>query len=238
MATPTPTPAPQPDPKKPAKKSFFNQAQLRALSTADDVCASAQKSDYATALAAREITPAFVTQLVADILACRGLAASATQSTTSKLSDTGGEHTANDNLMAAIHEIQAAARQKYARTNPVMMHDYMVSERINQNQATVKQAVESVITKLGKDTLPGITPAKVANLQPLLTAYMTAIANPSGDQSAAIKLRAQRDAALQSINDRRMTIQFAADAEWPFNVDANAGVRGEFDLPLHQPFHG
>ena len=119
-----------------------------------------------------------------------------------------------------------------------MMHDYMISERINQNQKTVKQAVEAIIVKLGKDTLPGITPAKVANLQPLLAAYMTAISNPGGDQSEAIKLRAQRDAALQSINDRRATIQFAADAEWPFIVDANTGVRGEFDLPLHQPFHG
>ncbi|HEY5040437.1 MAG TPA: hypothetical protein VIK53_00355 [Verrucomicrobiae bacterium] len=233
-----PTPAPQPDPKKTGKKSFFNQAQLLALSTADDVCTAAQKTAYAPALALREIDSAFVTQLISDIKACRDLGASAAQSTTLKQSDTGGEHAAEDNLMTAIHEIQAAARQKYARANPVMMHDYMVSQRINQNQNTVKQAVESIIVKLGGDTLPGITPAKVASLQPLFTAYMNAIANPTGDQSDAIKLRAQRDAALQSINDRRATIQFAADAEWPFNVDANAGVRGEFDLPLHQPYHG
>jgi hypothetical protein len=35
-----------------------------------------------------------------------------------------------------------------------------------------------------------------------------------------------------------MTIQFAADAEWPYTVDANAGTRVEFFLPAHQPFHG
>lgn len=35
-----------------------------------------------------------------------------------------------------------------------------------------------------------------------------------------------------------MTVQFAADAEWPFTNDLNAGIRGEFDLPAHQPFHG
>jgi hypothetical protein len=236
MADPTPTP--QPTQKNTGTKSFFNQAQLLALSKADDVCAAAQKSVYATALAPREIDPAVVAQLVKDIQACRDLGASAAQSTTLKQSDTGDAHTAGENLMTAIHEVQAAARQKYARTNPVMMHDYMISERINRNQKTVKQAVEAIIVKLGKDTLPGITPAKVANLQPLLAAYMTAISNPGGDQSEAIKLRAQRDAALQSINDRRATIQFAADPEWPFNVDANAGVRDEFDLPLHQPFHG
>jgi hypothetical protein len=43
---------------------------------------------------------------------------------------------------------------------------------------------------------------------------------------------------VHSITDRRITIQFAADAEWPCTVDANAGIRGEFFLPLSQPFHG
>jgi hypothetical protein len=50
--------------------------------------------------------------------------------------------------------------------------------------------------------------------------------------------RKQRDAQVASITDRRMTIQFATDAEWPFSVDANTGIRGEFFLPLSQPFHG
>ena len=58
--------------------------------------------------------------------------------------------------MTAIHEVQAAARQKYARTNPVVMHDYMVSQRINQNQATFKQSVEAIIKKLAGDTLRGL----------------------------------------------------------------------------------
>jgi hypothetical protein len=42
---------------------------------------------------------------------------------------------------------------------------------------------------------------------------------------------------VHSNTDRRITIQFAADAEWPFTVDANAGISGEFFLPLSQPFH-
>jgi hypothetical protein len=57
-------------------------------------------------------------------------------------------------------------------------------------------------------------------------------------QSDATTKRKQRDAQVASITDRRLTIQFAADAEWPFNVDANAGIRVEFFLPAHQPFHG
>ena len=57
-------------------------------------------------------------------------------------------------------------------------------------------------------------------------------------QSDATTRRKQRDAQVQSITDRRLTIQFAADAEWPYTVDANAGIRGECFLPLSQPFHG
>jgi len=234
MPTPTPpTPPPTPHP-----HSLFNQAQLAQLNEADKISTAAQKPAYVAPLTAREITPAFVTQLVADILACRTLGATAAQSTTGKMSATGGEHTAETSLMAALHEVQAAARQKYARTNPVMMNDYLVSHRLNPNQATFKESVQAVITRLGSDTLPGITPAKVANLQTLLTAYGTAAANPTSMQSDATTQRKQRDAQVQSTTDRRMTIQFAADAEWPFSVDANAGVRVEFFLPARQPFHG
>lgn len=237
MADPTPTPTP-PDPKKPQSHSVFNQAQLAALNEADKITVAAQKPAYAPPLAVREITAAYVTQLVADILACRTTGATAAQSTTGKAVATGTEHTAEDNLMAAIHEIQAAARQKYARTNPAMMNDYLVGHRLNPNQATFKETVQAIITKLGSDTLPGITPAKVANLPVLLTAYSTAAANPGSQQSDATTRRRQRDAQVQSITDRRLTIQFAADAEWPFTNPANAGIRAELFLPLSQPFHG
>jgi hypothetical protein len=208
------------------------------LNEADKITTAAQKPAYAAALALREITAAYVTQLVDDILACRKTGATATQSTTGKTVATDAEHTAENNLMTALHEVQAAARQKYARTNPVVMHDYMVSHRLDPNQATFKESVQAIITKLGTDTLPGITPAKVTNLQTLLDAYTALAANPDSQQSDATTERRQRDAQIASITDRRLTIQFAADAEWPYTVDANAGVRGEFFLPLSQPFHG
>lgn len=213
MADPTPTPNPQPDVKNPRQKSVFNHAQTAAMNQAEKIATVAQKPVYATALAAREIDATIPAQLLADIKSCRDTAASAAQSTTARQNDTGAEHTAEINLMTAVHEVQAAARQKYARTNPVTMHDYMISQRIGQNQATTKQAVDAIIAKLGKDALPGITTAKVSNLQTLLAAYIQAAANPSGSQSAATTQRKQRDAAVQSINDRRATIQFAADAE-------------------------
>ena len=239
MNDPTPpTPPTPPDPTPTHTPSVFNQAQLSALSEADKICVAAQKPAYAPALAVREITAAEVTQLVADILTCRQTAAAATQSSTGKRVATDAMHTAETNLLTALHEVQAAARQKYARTNPTQMNDYMVGHRLNPNQATFKQSVQAIIKKLGTDTLPGITPAKVANLQTLLTAYTTLAANPDSQQSDATTERRQRDAQISSITDRRLTIQFAADAEWPYTVDTNAGIRSEFYLPLSQPFHG
>ncbi len=100
------------------------------------------KFEKVSNVAAGEITAAFIAQLVADIKACRDLGATAVQATTGKTVATDAAHTAETNLMTAVHEVQAAARQKYARTNPVAMDDYMVSQRINQNQATFKQSVE------------------------------------------------------------------------------------------------
>jgi hypothetical protein len=175
---------------------------------------------------------------VADILACRKLGAGALQSTTGKAVATDETHAAETGLLTALHEVQAAARQKYARTTPVMLHDYIIGDRLDPNQATFKQSVEAIITKLAGDTLPGITPAKVSALQPLLDAYIQVASNPDSQQSDATKQRKLRDAAVSSITDRRMTVQFTADAEWPFTVDTNAGIRGEFFLPLSQPFHG
>ena len=235
MADPTP---PEPTPTPTQTHSVFNQAQLAALSEADKICVAAQKPAYAGPLAVREITADEVTQLVADILTCRQTAAAATQSTTGKTVATSAMHDAETNLLTALHEVQAAARQKYARTNPTMMNDYMVGHRLNPNQATFKQSVQSIIKRLGTDTLPGITPAKAANLQTLLNTYTALMANPDSKQSDATTQRRQRDAQIASITDRRLTIQFAADAEWPYTVDTNAGIRSEFYLPASQPFHG
>ena len=181
-----PTPPTPPTPTPTHTPSVFHQAQLAALNEADKICVAAQKPAYAPALAVREITAAEVTQLVADILTCRQTAAAATQSSTGKRVATDAMHTAETNLLTALHEVQAAARQKYARTNPTQMNDYMVGHRLNPNQATFKQSVQAIIKKLGSDTLPGITPAKVANLQTLLTAYTTLAANP--DSKARTKL--------------------------------------------------
>ena len=54
----------------------------------------------------------------------------------------------------------------------------------------------------------------------------------------AVADRAQRDAMIHEINDRRMEIQFAADAEWPYTTPTNATARAAFHLPRSRPYGG
>ncbi len=44
--------------------------------------------------------------------------------------------------------------------------------------------------------------------------------------------------AIDKTTQARMTIQFAADAEWPWHDPASAGIRKEFHLPPGGPFTG
>ena len=50
--------------------------------------------------------------------------------------------------------------------------------------------------------------------------------------------QAARGAMILEINDRRMEIQFAADAEWPYTNPLNATARAAFHLPRSRPFSG
>jgi hypothetical protein len=59
--------------------------------------------------------------------------------------------------------------------------------------------------------------------------------------TAQSKSSVERDAiqsAVQSVTDRRVQVQYAADAEWPASNKANAPIRREFQLPPDSPFSG
>ena len=226
-----PRPAPQ-------QRGALNKAQLDELTKAEQIARAAQKTAYAAALLLRDILAAFVTLLLTDIAAARKKAADALQSTSGKESATVSEATAQKSLLIAMQEVQAAARQKYARTDPPKLQDYFVGSRLDESRALLEEYSAAVIEKLGTDTLPGITPAKVTALGTLRTAYVNADDTQGGAQSDATTERGDLVPMLKSITDRRMTIQFAADAEWPYTEDANHDVRKEFKLPNNQPFGG
>lgn len=234
----TTPPAPGTEPaKNKRKREVLNQAQIKSLTKAEQICTCALKAAYAAALTAREITEAFVTNLQGDINDAREASTLAVQNTTSKQTATGTESTAQENLRKALQEVQTAAKQKYARTDRTQLLDYYVGTRIDANRAQLEQISQAIITKLGSDTLPGITSAKVTNLVTLRQDYIEANATQGSAQSSATLTRTQLEAAVQSITNRRVTIQLAAEAEWPHTDAANVAVRKEFALPADKPFN-
>ena len=59
-----------------------------------------------------------------------------------------------------------------------------------------------------------------------------------GTQPKASKERDIVEAAVQSITDRRVQIQYAAEGLWPSADKVNAPIRREFQLPTDRPFNG
>ncbi len=236
MADPTPIPTPA----SKRTRGNMNHAHVAALAEAEQLCLKAQKAAYATPLAARQIDAAFVTTLANDVKTTRDKLANAVEGTTSKTTDTVGESNAEQNLMLALQEVQSAAKQKYGRSQHTLLADYHVNTkpRIDSSRAMLEQGAQNIIKKLGSDTLPGITAAKVGNLVSLRTAYVNSKGTQTGDQSDATSARKQLADLIHSITDRRIQLQHAADAEWPYTNAANAGIRSEFQLPLSRPFNG
>jgi len=237
---PDPTPPPTPGPSKnPRKRGVWNQAQIQALTKADQIRMAAMKDAYLPKLEAREILDDFLGQLNTDIQNARKEGSDVIGMTTGKETMTRMEDKAKKDLLKALREVQAAANQKYARsTTPEKVQDYLVGTRIDDNRADLEQNSQTMIDHLATDGLPGITVEKKANLVTLRQAYIDANSDQSGGESDMSTGHATLEQMIKSITDRRITIQFAADAEWPFSDPMNRGVRKEFLLPADQPFNG
>ena len=179
-----------------------------------------------------------VTSLVEDTDEARAKAAAAVQHSTATKTATAADYKAAHLLLAAMQEVQKAAKQKYSRTNRIALGDYFVGMKLNGNRPNLLQTSQNLISKLGIDTLPGITAAKVTKLKNLRVAWVIANNDQTASASAAQSTRAELKTLLKSIEDRRMAIQLAADAEWPHTDPENAAIRKEFGLPPRKPIKG
>lgn len=224
-----------PETKRKITRSVINQTYAKALTRAESVATAAQQETYAPLLAARSIAALEVAALLTDILAARDKVAEAVNHTTERMAATALEKTTAEALLGTMREMQKSARQKYARSNRIALSDYLVGQHLNGNRANLAQTSQNVYDRTSADTLPGITNTKVKALKTARTAWLNANAAQSTAASAAINSRAELKTMLKSIDDRRIAIQLAADAEWPHANQANAGIRKEFGLPANRP---
>lgn len=241
----------------PRNTSTFNQSQLEDLQFAEEVAVLVRTQPYATDLAAREITGTQADAIAALCLSARRRTAKAvredTAGTVLSLQATGHER----DLVLLLQDIQAAAKQKYARREPLRLQDYFIGERLNPNEATLHQNAFSIAEILtpqtgtdlatARDRLPGITLTKIDTLRSLISLPPTGASSASSSSSSSSGNlippeteadRAERDLLIQQINDRRVEIQFAADGTYPYTDPLNAEARRAFHLPRSRPFTG
>src|SRR5436309_4540545 len=131
--------------------ALLNKAQARELSKADKICAAALSRKHRAPLAARGISDGFVTGLIEVIHSCRQKSSEAMQQTILKENYTVEEKLAKKALLKAITEIQSAAKQKYARSNPVMLQDYCIGKDLDASRAALEQYSQNILEKLGGD---------------------------------------------------------------------------------------
>jgi hypothetical protein len=209
---------------------------MRELTKSKQIALSAKKADFAPLLADREIAPAFVDALLADIPETRNKKAAASQSITGRHTATVAEAEARKALIIALQDVQAAAAQKYGRTQKTVLRDYLFGSRFDRSRQALEQSSQAVIAKLQSDTLPGITADKKTALVALRQAYIESNETQMDRYTEAHIHRSVADTLLKSITDRRIAIQYAADAVWPYRIKGNRGIRREFFLPSNRPF--
>jgi len=235
------------------RHALLNKAQAQELNKARQICNAASSEYFREVLASRGITEAFVAGLERQIDSCRQRSSEAMQQTMLKENLTAEERMAKKALIKSITEIQSAAKQKYARSFPLVLQDYCIGKDLDASRAALEQYSRAILQKLSAqtqpgfatnssvapsiaDTLPGITGEKIAALDALRSRWMEIQSRQANSQALATGLRAQRDALVATITDLRIQIQFAAEAEWPASEPASAEKRRAFLLQPNRPF--
>ncbi len=77
-----------------------------------------------------------------------------------------------------------------------------------------------------------------AALKAALQTYKDAQTNQSGAIGQASGTRIDRNALVEQATERRLWLQFAADAEWTPTDPANTPIRRQFHLPANRAFIG
>jgi hypothetical protein len=170
--------------------------------------------------------------------AARGKGSAAVSATGHKEQSTAEEEKAGKALVAQIREFQARARQKHFSKNPDALAGYGIGLKIYNSRALLEGWAQTILDKTATDKLPKITETKRAALKAALQTYKDTQTGQTGAIGQASGTRIDRDTLVEQATERRLWLQFAADAEWPHSDPANTPIRREFQLPANRAFIG
>jgi hypothetical protein len=251
--TPAPTtsteatvpPAPEPEAGQPAKRGFFNKAQLADIGLAEDILAAAKDEAHAEALVGQEIDAAFLTAFDGKLQPARDKIAETGQGRPDKkqatLKATGAERA----LLLALQGIQSAAKQK-ARVTAIdpdpakhfSTDGYLIGERLNISHDLLVQNAVALIARAKADALPGHPAARITEIEDLLKTYRNAETDQTKVAEDTGEDRIARDTLVKEINTLRIAIQHAADRIYPYAEEENLPARKTFHLPPDRALNG
>jgi len=185
----------------------------------------------------RLFPPARLTALHEKIIAARNQTATAGQAGTAAEGVTLDEEQAEKILVADIRKVQAGAKQKHARTNPVVLQDYLVGTDVTESRPALEQHSQTILNKIASERPPGVDTQFISNMGEHRKAYVGANVAQGATDSNAQNERIKRDQQIEAIKDERIELQYVIDGEFPPGDPANVAVRGEFDLPANRPFN-
>jgi hypothetical protein len=227
--------------------SLLNAAQLASLTKTEEISRTALKPDYLLALVTLEdgeepgeddVSEAAITAVLTLCESARGKGSAAVSATGRKQQSTANEETAEKALVALIREIQARARQKHFSKSPDTLAQYGIGLKISNSRALLEGWGQTIYDKTATDKLPKVTETKRAALKAALETYKSTQTGQTGAIGEASGTRIDRNALIEQATERRMWLQFAADAEWPHTNPANTPIRREFQLPATRAFTG
>ena len=232
-AAPAPDPAPAP-----RTRSKLNQEQLQELILSEHLGGMAQKAGYAALLAKRKITAGFIATFLTDIAAVRTLNTTIVTTDAKAKDCTQQEATCQDKLLTGLRQIQAAARQEYLHTQPLKLEAYLVNEDLDSSRRMLVQSAATLLGLANSERPGGLDTEFLDQVAADHGAYQAADLTQCGEQTDAQKERYARNQAVESINQRRQQIHFAAEGLWPHRLPENAPARRDFKLPARRPYVG
>jgi hypothetical protein len=224
--------------KRPRVKGAINSRYAAGLDVATQLIAVARRAEYTEKLTARGIDTAFLATLEADITTCYGHFSSASSSSVAKTGATQSEASHKESILILLQEIQSAALQKTAgrKERESEIKGYYIGTALAvQDRANLIQIAHNIADTLEKDTLPGIPTTRPAELRVAFTAWTNADSTQGAAGTTAKDKRKEATTLLETITDRRIQIQFAADGAWPARIKSNANIRTDFQLPKTRP---
>ena len=230
-------PAPEGGAKEGRTPGPWNKAQLLEMALGEQYCLAAMQERFAAIFTKAEFPPARLTAFHQSILAARNQTATAGQCGTASEEATLDQATAEKLLLADIRKVQAAAKQKHARTNPTALKDYLVGTDVTESRPALQQHSQTLLKKLETERPPSIDTEFIQGMTTHRTVAVTGSVTQNKTEAEAEKERFKRDQQIEDIKDERIAIQYVIDGAFGPGDPANAAARREFGLSPNRPFN-